>query len=124
EGDLSAINPNDVAEITVLKDAAASSIWGARAGNGVIVISTKKGQYNQQAKISVNSNFNVIDKPDLFYSQRRLPAPTLMKIEREKFEMGAYREDDRIFLPSYVELLIKQRDGLITESEFTAEENY
>lgn len=46
EGDLSSINPNDVESITVLKDASASAIWGARAGNGVIVITTKKGRYN------------------------------------------------------------------------------
>jgi len=39
---LNNINPNDVEGITVLKDAAAASIWGARAGNGVIVITTKK----------------------------------------------------------------------------------
>jgi TonB-dependent SusC/RagA subfamily outer membrane receptor len=45
EGDLNSINPNDVESITVLKDAAAASIWGARAGNGVIVITTKKGWF-------------------------------------------------------------------------------
>ena len=41
EGDIKNINPNDVESITVLKDASATSIWGARAGNGVIVIVTK-----------------------------------------------------------------------------------
>ncbi|ULT23431.1 TonB-dependent receptor plug domain-containing protein [Sphingobacterium sp. E70] len=40
--DVSSINPQDVADITVLKDATAASIWGARASNGVIVITTKK----------------------------------------------------------------------------------
>lgn len=39
----STINPNDVESVTVLKDAAATSIYGARAANGVIVITTKKG---------------------------------------------------------------------------------
>jgi TonB-dependent SusC/RagA subfamily outer membrane receptor len=47
EGDLSNINPNMVESITVLKDAAASSIWGARAANGVIVITTKNSKFNQ-----------------------------------------------------------------------------
>lgn len=42
EGDLSNIDPNDIESVTVLKDAAAASIWGARAGNGVIVVTTKK----------------------------------------------------------------------------------
>ncbi len=41
-GDINDINPNDIESITFLKDAAAASIWGARAANGVIVITTKK----------------------------------------------------------------------------------
>src|SRR5690606_1445510 len=41
DGEIENINPNDVEKITVLKDAAAASIWGAQAGNGVIVITTK-----------------------------------------------------------------------------------
>src|SRR5690606_40415869 len=46
QGDIEHINPNDIESVTLLKDAAAASIWGARAGNGVIVITTKrrKGQ--------------------------------------------------------------------------------
>jgi TonB-dependent SusC/RagA subfamily outer membrane receptor len=48
DGDINNINPNDVESVTVLKDAAAASIWGARAGNGVIVITTK-GKRNQIA---------------------------------------------------------------------------
>src|SRR5690606_5141346 len=43
EIDLNSINPNNIASISVLRDAAASSIYGARAANGVIVIQTKKG---------------------------------------------------------------------------------
>src|SRR5690606_30573705 len=68
EGDINTINPNDVESITVLRDAAASSIWGARAGNGVIVINTKQGAYNQTARISINSNVTIGEKPNLFYS--------------------------------------------------------
>src|SRR5690606_39159011 len=56
EGDINPINPNDVESVTVLKDAAAASIWGARAGNGVTVITTKKGRYGQRPRISINSN--------------------------------------------------------------------
>src|SRR5690606_13171068 len=123
EGDVNTIDPNDVESVTVLKDAAAASIWGARAGNGVIVITTKYGRYNQPSRISFNSNINVVSKPDLFYSQEYLPATTVMDIQRELFERGAYREDDRIYLPGYVELLIKQRDGLIGSDDFKALEN-
>src|SRR5690606_7350082 len=67
EGDLSNINPNDVADITILKDAAAASIWGTRAGNGVVVITTKKGRLNEPLTIDFNANASVGFKPDLSY---------------------------------------------------------
>jgi len=47
DGDINNINPNDIESINILKDAAAASIWGARSGNGVIVIVTKKGRFTQ-----------------------------------------------------------------------------
>ena len=122
EGDVNTIDPNDVESVTVLKDAAAASIWGARAGNGVIVITTKQGRYNQPTQLSFNTNINMVEKPDLFYSQHYLPAPTVMDIQRELFERGAYRENDVTYLPGYVELLIKQRDGLISSQDFLAAE--
>jgi TonB-linked SusC/RagA family outer membrane protein len=63
------VNPNDVESLTILKDAAAASIWGARAANGVIVIKTKKGSYNHRPRISFNSNVAVTQKVDLFYNK-------------------------------------------------------
>lgn len=74
EGDINNINPNEVESITVLKDAAAASIWGARAGNGVIVITTKKGKRGQPLKVNFTSNFTLGERPDLFYSQNYLPS--------------------------------------------------
>lgn len=67
ELDLSALNPNDVESITFLKDAAAASIWGVRAANGVIVVTTKKGSQNQAPKISFSASATVSNKPDLGY---------------------------------------------------------
>ncbi|MGJ1538029.1 TonB-dependent receptor plug domain-containing protein [Sphingobacterium multivorum] len=58
DGDISSINPNDIDNITILKDGAAASIWGARAGNGVIVITTKKGQYGQKDQLSGVATFD------------------------------------------------------------------
>lgn len=63
------VNPNDVESITVLKDAAAASIWGSRAANGVIVIKTKKGSYQNPLQISFNANLNITEKPNLFYQK-------------------------------------------------------
>lgn len=59
EGDLANINPNDIESITLLKDAAAASIWGARAGNGVIVITSKKGAFNKPLKVELNTNVTI-----------------------------------------------------------------
>src|SRR5690554_1794715 len=53
EGDLNALNPNDIAGMTVLKDASASSLYGSRAANGVVMITTKSGQ-NTNGKVNVN----------------------------------------------------------------------
>lgn len=63
------VNPNDVESLTILKDAAAASIWGSRAANGVIVIKTKRGGYNRKMRLSFNSNMAVTDKVDLFYNK-------------------------------------------------------
>ena len=53
EGDLNTINPQDIESISVLKDAAASSIYGARAPFGVVLVTTKKGK---EGKVSINYN--------------------------------------------------------------------
>ncbi len=55
---LSTINPNDIETFTVLKDASATAIYGLRASNGVIIITTKKAKENK-LKLSYNSNFSV-----------------------------------------------------------------
>ncbi|MBC6994507.1 SusC/RagA family TonB-linked outer membrane protein [Neolewinella lacunae] len=49
------INPADIASVDVLKDAASAAIYGSRGSNGVIIITTKSGDFNQKAKVSVNS---------------------------------------------------------------------
>lgn len=61
------INPNDVESITVLKDAAATSIYGARAANGVIVITTKKGKTGNKLDISADAYWSVSSRADLDY---------------------------------------------------------
>ena len=75
-GSISDINPNDVESMSVLKDAAASAIYGHRGANGVILITTKKGQAGQavvklDARFGSNSrlipNYDVITDPGQYY---------------------------------------------------------
>ncbi len=56
---LADINPNDIQSVEVLKDASASAIYGARASNGVVLITTKKGRSGQKAVIEVNASHGI-----------------------------------------------------------------
>ena len=78
---LAAINPNDIESITVLKDAAAASVYGSRAANGVILITTKSGKegksrFTARAKYGISSlandnNFGVMNGQQLLEYQRQ-----------------------------------------------------
>lgn len=77
EGNISVINPDDIATMTILKDATATSIYGARGANGVVVINTKKGRANRssiqfESKIGMNLSllprYEVIKSPEEYIS--------------------------------------------------------
>ena len=59
-----AMNPNDIKSISVLKDASATSIYGSRAANGVIYVTTKNGSYNSAARITFRSQFGISTPAD------------------------------------------------------------
>lgn len=56
---LATVNPNDIETFTVLKDASATAIYGSRASNGVIIITTKRGKSGQDLQVSYNGNLSV-----------------------------------------------------------------
>ncbi len=56
---LSTINPNDIESMNILKDASATAIYGSRASNGVIIITTKKGSTNQKLKVDFSSTNSI-----------------------------------------------------------------
>jgi len=59
---LSMVNPNDIESFTVLKDASATAIYGSRASNGVIIITTKKGRTNQKPTFNYSGNVSIATK--------------------------------------------------------------
>lgn len=122
EGDINTINPNDVESVTVLKDAAAASIWGARAGNGVIVITTKQGKYRQKASISFNNNITIGNRPNLYYSPKWLPSATVMGFEKALFDKGTYTQQNETALSAYVDLLFALKNNTISQAEFNNQE--
>jgi TonB-linked SusC/RagA family outer membrane protein len=60
-GDLNAINPNDIESMTVLKDASAAALYGSRAANGVVVITTKGGKAPKAPTISFGATYGISD---------------------------------------------------------------
>ena len=79
DGDMSAIDPQDIEQISVLKDAAAAALYGARGANGVVMITTKKGRTNTEAKVTFDASWgsnsrefttmDVIDNTNQYYEQ-------------------------------------------------------
>ncbi|MDP3393007.1 SusC/RagA family TonB-linked outer membrane protein [Sediminibacterium sp.] len=122
EGDLNSINPNDVETITVLKDAAAASIWGSRSANGVIVITTKKGKFNQPLQIEFNQNFTITDAPNLKYSRNYVSSKDYIETEQFLFNKGYYNttlnnNTTRTAVTPVVELLNLRRLNRINQDE-------
>jgi TonB-linked SusC/RagA family outer membrane protein len=127
-GDINNINPNDVESITILKDAAAASIWGVRAGNGVIVVTTKKGKTNQPLKVGFNANSTVFAKPNLNYNPNHLNASSYIDLETYLFKQGYYNANlsdvtNYPVVSPATELLAAQRAGTISANSLTAQLN-
>lgn len=74
EGNIQQINPYDIESVSALKDAAAAAIYGARASNGVIVITTKKAKEVGRTVLEASSNITVTEKPDYSYRQWMTPS--------------------------------------------------
>ncbi|WP_442591234.1 SusC/RagA family TonB-linked outer membrane protein [Pedobacter sp. AW31-3R] len=83
-GDISQVNMQDIEDITVLKDATSASIWGAKAANGVIVITTKKGKAGGKLKIDYDGYYAFQGRPNLDYVQR-LNSQQFIAVNRELF---------------------------------------
>jgi len=120
EGDINSINPGDIESVSILRDAAAYAIWGARAGNGVIVITTKQGSYNKKLLVSFSSNLRITPKPDLSKSNN-LSSPDYIYVEKFLFENGFY--DDLFYPGNYqpvspvIQILDSVKNGLLSSGE-------
>ncbi|MBQ8501429.1 MAG: SusC/RagA family TonB-linked outer membrane protein [Bacteroides sp.] len=128
------LNPDDIENITVLKDAAATSLYGVRASNGVIVVTTKRGT-TRKPNISISGNFYLRPVPSLEY---RHYASTSDVIDYEvDFLTGnpTYQEDplayftnrNSIDAPAYMSsvqrLYYDMAQGNITQSQLTEKLN-
>jgi TonB-linked SusC/RagA family outer membrane protein len=125
ELDLSTINPNDIENITFLKDAAAASIWGTRAANGVIVITNKKGRNNQAPRINFSTTASVSNSPDLgqlntmnaaqtISYEQELVAKNLIATPNPALSLGAP-------VSLVTDLLFRRRSGTVSQADFDSQ---
>lgn len=128
DGRIENINPNDIESITILKDAAAASIWGALAGNGVIVVTTKKGRYRQPFKVNAIATATIGAKPDLYYNPAFLNSSDFIDVESFLFDKGFFNAalNNTTSYPAVspvVEILARKRAGTISATEAAAQIN-
>lgn len=87
------VNPNDVENVTFLKDATAASIWGAQAANGVIVLTTKSGSSRGDLHIEYNGSFTFKGMPDYGYMDM-MSSADFIKVAQEVFDPDTYNWKD------------------------------
>ena len=109
EGDINTINPQDIESITVLKDAASSSIYGSRAPFGVIMVTTKSGKIGRPV-FNYNNSFRWND-------------PLLLPESPDSYSFATYVNDTKfnggqaaIFSPEHLQRIRDYMDGKIKES--------
>ncbi len=94
-GSLSAINPDDIESIDVLKDASATAVYGAQASNGVILITSKGGKRNVKPKITFSTSFTT-----------QTPSEDIRPMNREEYinQIRLLHYDEAFLAPDYTEL--------------------
>lgn len=114
---IAGINPQDIKRIDVLKDAAATALYGTRAANGVIVVTTKSGREGKPV-ISYSGQFTVRKRP--YYTDSKV---NLMN-SAERVQFSQYLAEQHYNYPSgmpkvgYEEALSQLYAGIITQQEF------
>ena len=83
EIDLRTINPNDIVSVSVLRDAAAASIYGVRASNGVIIVETRRGKAGKPV-FNFRSSLAIQNGPDFSYL-KYAPASEFVQLQKENF---------------------------------------
>lgn len=117
-GDLYMLNPNDIESITVAKDAASTAIFGARAANGIILITTKKPGRRQSLRFSFNQFFTYSDRPNINYIPSIQPKEYI-SLEKRLYDSGFYAglENQNVPFSPVIETLIDHKNRHITTAE-------
>ncbi|MDR1199289.1 MAG: TonB-dependent receptor [Prevotellaceae bacterium] len=112
------INPNDIESVNVLKDASATSIYGARAANGVIVITTKQGRQGK-TKFNFSSQAGVSSRTNTGF--RMLNSDEWIELAHETYINSGLSEDDFYGTTGFMARFPKTPDGKYYNTDWTKE---
>ena len=116
EGDIDDLNPYDIESVNVLKDAAAAAIYGARASNGIIVVTTKSAREKGKIDVDFSSNVTIYSKQNMDYAQNfYMNAEQQVKLERDYYDYYFFHNDGEVSDPAAsMEQGIMQGSGYIS----------
>ena len=127
EGSIESVNPYDIENITILKDASAAAIYGARASNGVIVIKTKRAM-SEQLAIDFRADLTISERQS-YNNYRWATAAEMIELEKYNFDYlcanGQWQElvdtynTDRYSLSQVSRLLTANRLGQLSDEELS-----
>lgn len=90
-GTINDINPNDIKSLDILKDASATAIYGSRGANGVILVTTNRGQRGQQARVAYNSFTGM---KNVFGKFPMMSGPDMVKLRQLNVPYTTYGQDE------------------------------
>lgn len=125
EGLLTDLNPALIQDVTVLKDAAAASIYGARAANGVIVVRTLEGGTSEKTKINYQGNLVFTTAPNV-NDLHLMGTREMLELNKYgvKFNLSSPDEvDPRKYTDPFSLMLLRWRDGKVSDAQIDEEIN-
>ncbi len=114
-GTIGDINPNDIKSIDILKDASATAIYGSRGANGVILVTTNKGQFGQKPRISYNGFTGL---KEVFGKFPMMSGPDMVKLRELNIPYNTYGQDEAEDVDTDWQDLM-YRTGVITSHDVT-----
>lgn len=118
EGAIESINPGDIVNVSILKDATAASIYGARSANGVIVITTRSGQVGK-TKVNYNGTVSLKGVRDREYANRMSSSETIdYMLAVNESHNGLRRTNPNEWQNDVQSLILDFREGKISQDQF------
>lgn len=122
DNSLAVVNPNDIANIEVLKDASAKAIYGSRGANGVVIITTKRGK-NNKTTVSADVQRGIVE---LVGRPRLLNSTQLVELQRDAATAAGQKPDELGLIPGVTDLINTDwidevlRRGILQQYQVTA----